>query len=146
MQVRHLMQIQPITIQPEATLSQAASRMLGYGVNGLPVMDGDRVIGMIGLQDVLRAPFPDFARARVAGIESEPSIERRLHLIRVDQIMTTDVLTVEDDDSMADAIMLMVKSGRHPLPVLHRGHLVGIISRANALNAIVWFRVNPPAE
>jgi CBS domain-containing protein len=144
MRVRDLMQIQPITIDPEATLHRAAGRLLGYGVNGLPVVDqNDQVVGMIGLMDVLRAPFPDFARVRVSGIESEPSMGRRLDLMRVAQVMATDVISVEDDDPMGEAVTLMVKSGVHPLPVLRHGRLVGIISRANALNAMLYFHVEP---
>lgn len=144
MQVKHLMQIQPIAIEPEATLYQAAQRLLGYGVNGLPVVgENDRVIGMISLMDVLRAPFPALMNTGVSGMDSEPLVGRRLKMIRVDQVMARDVIGVPDNEEVEEVVGLIIKSGIHPLPVFHGERLVGVFSRSNALNAILNFRVEP---
>lgn len=58
MLVKNVMHVPVLTIQSDATLRQAAERMVEYGVNGLPVLDaGGYVVGIIGLKDILRAHF-----------------------------------------------------------------------------------------
>ena len=59
MRVQDGMQSTVAAIHPEASLREAAERMLEQGVNGLPVVDEEkRVVGIIGLKDILRAPTP----------------------------------------------------------------------------------------
>ena len=142
MLVKQLMQIQVVTIHPEETLRRAAERMLSYRVSGLPVVDRpEHMIGLIHFQDVLHAPFPEVARVRIPGIESEPSWARRLSLIRVGEIMATEVVSVQHNDPLLTAVMLIIEHDVHPLPVLHDGRLVGILSRATALRAILNYRL-----
>lgn len=52
--VRDVMAYRPVTINPEATLLEAAERMLEYQVSGLPVLDGSRLVGIITESDVFR--------------------------------------------------------------------------------------------
>ena len=52
--VRDVMAYRPVTINPEATLLEAAERMLEYQVSGLPVVDGSRLVGIITESDVFR--------------------------------------------------------------------------------------------
>ena len=59
MLVKDIMKSLVITIHPEATLQEAAERMLEHGINGLPVVDDqERVVGVIGLKDILRGAAP----------------------------------------------------------------------------------------
>ena len=52
--VRDVMTYDPVTTQSEDTLQEAAERMLEYQVSGLPVLDGDRLVGIITESDVFR--------------------------------------------------------------------------------------------
>ena len=49
------MTAEPITVTPSTTLAVAETLMCEYGVHHLPVVDGGRVVGMVGLRDVTRA-------------------------------------------------------------------------------------------
>jgi CBS domain-containing protein len=51
----HIMTPNPITIAPDATLRETAQVMLQKKIAGLPVMDGDKVVGIITESDIFRA-------------------------------------------------------------------------------------------
>jgi acetoin utilization protein AcuB len=53
--IAHVMTPKPITIQGEATLESAAQLMLSKKISGVPVMDGDMVVGIITESDLFRA-------------------------------------------------------------------------------------------
>ncbi|MBI4675447.1 MAG: CBS domain-containing protein [Chloroflexi bacterium] len=138
MLVKEIMHIPVVTIQPDDTLRQAAERMVEYGVNGLPVIDAQGyVIGIIGLKDILRAPFPSLVQSRVSRQTRPEEILRHLDVTRVERVMATMVWSVREDDEVMKAVVVMVNEGLHPLPVLREGRMIGIISRADAVRAIL---------
>jgi CBS domain-containing protein len=54
-----------VTARPKMSLSEAAASMYEHGINGLPVVDEDsRVVGVIGIKDILRVPFRSEPRPR----------------------------------------------------------------------------------
>lgn len=53
-QVREVMTYDPVTVQSEDTLQDAAEQMLDYQVSGLPVLDGRRLVGIITESDIFR--------------------------------------------------------------------------------------------
>jgi sulfide:quinone oxidoreductase len=64
--VREWMTAEPIAVSPDSTLEAAAILMTEHEIHHLPVVEGERAVGMVGLRDVIRsaAPFAD-TRARV---------------------------------------------------------------------------------
>lgn len=52
--VRDVMTYDPITVDPEDTIQEAAERMLEYEVSGLPVISGNQVVGIITESDIFR--------------------------------------------------------------------------------------------
>jgi len=57
--VRSWMTPDPITVGPEATAEEAAEIMLEHGFRHLPIVDGERPIGIISIRTVLRATTQD---------------------------------------------------------------------------------------
>jgi CBS domain-containing protein len=53
--VRQWMNEEPVTVPANATLDVAESLMTGHGFHHLPVVDGERPVGMVGLRDVVNA-------------------------------------------------------------------------------------------
>jgi predicted transcriptional regulator len=53
MKVRDLMTVNVYTVEPSTPLKIVATRMLEYGVSGMPVVDGDRVVGVVSETDIL---------------------------------------------------------------------------------------------
>ena len=56
--VRQWMTAEPVTISLGTTLSAAATLMREYGINHLPVVEGERPIGMVGMLDLVRSGAP----------------------------------------------------------------------------------------
>jgi len=120
--------------------------MLAHGINGLPVVNEQAyVVGIIGLKDILRAPMPSLARATVSRRTPEADIARQTDTTIVERVMATTVFSVKEDDPLMMAVAIMVNEGLHPLPVLRDGRLVGVVSRADAVRAILSYRNDPSA-
>jgi CBS domain-containing protein len=102
------------TVSSGVTLELAAKKMLSRNVGFLPVVDSERVIGVVTDRDIV-------LRAVAAGLRSQ--------MTTVGQVMTKRPLTVYDDQTLSDASLAMEKNFVHRLLVLDRqGRLVGIVS------------------
>ncbi len=140
-----------ITVGPDTPLDRLVALMLENRISGVPVMEGDAVVGMVSEGDLMR---------RVE-LGSEP---RRSHLLEVlsretplaaeyarshgrkaSEVMTTDVIAIEDTTPVAEIARLLEARRIKRVPVLRDGKLVGIVSRANLLRALASRLQAPPA-
>ncbi len=96
-----------VTISPDATVDQALHTMLSHGISGLPVLDGDRLVGIVTKTDLLEL------------VESEDYVA--LH-------MTKNPITVSAGSSLLHARRLMFEEGAKILPVVERERLVGLLT------------------
>lgn len=115
---RDLMSTPVKTVPVSMSMEEAGKIMLRYGHTGMPVMDGDQMVGVISRRDVDKAKIHDLDHAPVKGF------------------MSTRVLTVEPDTPVAEIQRLMVEKDVGRLPVLENGHLVGIVSRTDILRTL----------
>jgi CBS domain-containing protein len=110
--VRDIMSRDLVTVEPSATVAEAATLMGGRGVGSALVLEGGSPAGIFTERDVLRALASDFDAAH------HP----------VGDWMTHDPVTVEADVDVATARDLMLDRGFRHLPVIQDGKLVGIVS------------------
>ena len=118
---KELMTVDPVTVAPETSLLEAASRMASEGVRHLPVTDdAGRLIGMLSDRD-LRAAIGDPLEAlRTDRDESET---------RVADVMTPDPVRFELDASMAEVADLLADERVGAIAVVdERDRPVGIVS------------------
>lgn len=102
------------TVSPGATLEFAAKKMLNRNVGFLPVVEEEKVVGVVTDRDVV-------LRAVSFGL--------RPAMTPVRQVMTKNVLSVYDEQNLTEASLLMEKNFVHRLLVLDRQErLVGIVS------------------
>jgi CBS domain-containing protein len=138
MKIKDIMQANVVTVRPDASLREAAQAMLEAGVNGLPVVDDERrVVGIIGLKDILRAPWPSVVQAQVSRMGTLSDKAGALDRATVERVMARTVFSVREDEPVMAAVAIMVNQGLHPVPVLRNGKLVGIVSRADAVRALL---------
>ena len=107
-------QIQEIvTISPSATVEELVALMARHNVGAVVVSaDGTSLDGIVSERDVVR---------RLA--ESSDVLPHR-----VDSIMTSDVRTCEQDESITELMQLMTDRRIRHVPVMHDGALIGVIS------------------
>jgi len=147
-----LMTPRVITIGPDATVAEAARTMLENHISGLPVVDAaGKVVGIISEGDLLRRVELGTERHRswwlglVSGgtLPAEDFIKS--HARKVADVMTTHVTTVDESASPEEVVRMMETRRIKRVPVVSRGALVGIISRANLLRALASVSPETPA-
>jgi len=102
------------TISSAATLEEAGKKMRTHNVGMLPVVDGEKLVGVVTDRDIV-------VRAVSARLRPE--------MTRVREVMTKYAITCYEDDDITKASFLMEKNLVHRLPVVNRDEgLVGVIS------------------
>jgi CBS domain-containing protein len=144
MRVSDVMTRNVVSIRPDDTILGAARLMLQNRISGLPVVDAEGgLVGMVTEGDFLRRTEIDTNRRRPKWIEFVLGpgrlAEEFTHTSgrKVEEVMTQDPVTVGEDASLATAVELMERKRVKRLPVVRDGKIVGIISRANLVRAIV---------
>jgi CBS domain-containing protein len=138
MKASQFMNTRVISVRQGATLKEAASLMLEHGINGLPVIDANgNVQGMIGIRDVLRAPWPKWNDRLVNRWDRLEEKSRQLTETTVDQVMSWPVISVSADTDIIEVVSMMANQGLHPIPVMDEGRMLGIISRADVVKRML---------
>ncbi len=143
MRIGDIMSKKVVSLMPGHSVRHAAQIMLDCRVSGVPVVDADKVVGMLTEGDLLR-------RVEV-GSEGRPyhfSLSPagaardyvRTHSWRVADVMSSPVVTVTEDMPLTDAALLLSTRGIKRVPVVRDGTLVGILSRADFLKIIAQSR------
>lgn len=141
-----------ITIDPDATVLQAARLMLQHHISGLPVVDKDgRLVGVLSEGDFLRRRETKTERKRSRWLEFLMGPGRMAaeyshsHGSKVSEVMSTDVQSVEEVAPLEDIVALMERKRIKRVPVLCGGELVGIVTRSNLMRAMVSLARGAPA-
>ncbi|WP_448191482.1 CBS domain-containing protein [Azospirillum sp. sgz301742] len=132
-----------ITIDPDSTVADAAKRMLEHRISGLPVCDpAGRLLGVISEGDLLRRAEAGTQRrhswwlSMLAGSAGQAADYVKQHSRRVRDVMSTSVITVEENTPLDAVVGLMETNRIKRVPVVREGKLAGIISRANLLHVL----------
>ena len=144
MKASDIMTREPMSVTAQTAIVEAARLMLQHRVSGLPVTDGDgAVVGVVTEGDLLRRAETGTERHRspwlafLIGPGRLASDYVDAHARKVSEVMTSDVAVVAPSDDLADVVRLMEKRRVKRLPVVENGKLVGIVSRADLVRALV---------
>ncbi len=144
MKVSDAMTQRPVSIEFDATLEEAARRMVHEGVSGLPVVDPDgQVVGVVTDGDLLRRAEIGTEKPRAGWFVAlfEPGRMARDYVVsharKVDEVMSRDVIAISPDAPLSEAVTLMEARQIKRLPVLDQGKLVGVIGRSDLLRAFL---------
>ncbi len=121
----------PVSIQIDTPLPEAHRIMSEYKIRRLPVMDGDRLVGIVTRGDIRGA------EASEATSLSIWELNYLLSKLTIDQVMTRNVITVEPETTVGEAAQLMLDKKIAGLPVLSDGKLVGIITESDIFRLMV---------
>jgi CBS domain-containing protein len=144
MQVRDVMTRKVISVTDGDSILAAARLMLQNRISGLPVLDASgNLVGVVTEGDFLRRGEIGTQRARSAWLElllgAGRLADEYVHAFgrKVSEIMTADPICVTEDDSLRTVVELMERGRVKRLPVIRDGRLIGIVSRANLVHAVV---------
>lgn len=140
----HQIMTRPVTtVSPDASIREAATIMLQRNISGLPVVDvAGKLVGILSEGDFIRRSEIGTQRRRgrflklLLGPGQAAADFVHEHGCKVSEVMTTEPVTITEDTSLEVIAALMEKNRLKRLPVLRDGRVVGIVSRANLLQAV----------
>lgn len=120
----------PITVNPSSRVSHARRLILDKDIGRLPVMEEEKLVGIITEKDIAKA-----MRAFRELVSSNQQDSRIKNLI-VEDIMTRQVTTVGTDTSLREVVTTMLEQNIGGIPVMNDYELVGIITRRNIIKML----------
>ncbi len=129
--VRSYMTSDPVFVSPDDNFHQAMHVLRKQGVRHLPVLEKDRLVGIVVEKDLLsNQPSPATALSLY-------EIYSLLETLRIRQFMSRPVITVEGDCPLEEAAKIMVEHKISCLPVMDGELLIGIITETDVFKALV---------
>jgi CBS domain-containing protein len=143
MRAHQIMTRSVITIAPDVTILEAATTMLRHHVSGLPVVDAaGKLVGIVSEGDFVRRSEIGTQRKRgrwlkfLLGAGSAATDYVHEYGRKISDVMTSEPLTITEDATLEEIVNVMETNGVKRLPVMKGDKLVGIVSRANLLQAV----------
>jgi CBS domain-containing protein len=152
MLIRDTMTKNPITCFADMPLRDAVALMRKNHIGGLPVMEGEVLVGMLTESDIISQLqterisddlwLPSPLEIIEVPIREYVNWEKTKHALRsigdtpVRKVMTHRVITATEEMDIEEGAALMLKEGIARLPVLRGRKLVGILTRADIVQAV----------
>jgi CBS domain-containing protein len=152
MKVRDVMNVKPVTIQADKPVSEAASVLRDSKISGMPVLDGEKLVGVISESDLLRllsidedegglwlpspfevfeVPFRDLVKWERMRKSSEEIPNKK-----VSDVMSRNLHEVGPEDTVEEAASIMTRHRINRLPVVIDGRMVGIVTRGDIISGL----------
>ena len=150
------------TVAPDTTLMELNRILMWERLSGTPVVEDERLVGIVSLSDVVRVLFDEQLRSRDAApsafyanpflfpmaawqrmLGDAPKSDR-LAKIRVDDVMTREPLTVRADDPIESVAKLLWDNGVHRVPVTDGERLVGVVTALDLARMVAEGGIVPP--
>jgi CBS domain-containing protein len=139
--VRDVMVPRTLSVHPDTTLGEASRLMVAHKVSALPVVSDTReLLGNVSHREVLRYLLPFYVK-RISSGASRPAPRPTgevsdPHDLRVREVMDRSVMSVSEDQTLADVATLMVNKNLDRFPVVREGMVVGVLTREDVVRRI----------
>ena len=143
---KDIMSTTVITFTPDTEIIAAARVLLEKRINGAPVVEGDRLVGilsqtdLVAQQKILSLPslftiFDSFIPLR--SYEKIDQEMRKISAMTVGEAMTAKPVAVQPDTPISDIAQIMVEKKIHTLPVVEGDRLVGVVGKEDVLRTLL---------
>jgi CBS domain-containing protein len=136
-----------ITVRPDSTVQEVADLLLKNRISAAPVVDAKgALVGIVSEGDLLRRTEAGTERRRSWWLEFLTDRSAlaadyvKSHARKVEDVMTRRVITAGPDTQLVDIATLLERNGIKRVPIVEKGKIVGIVSRANLLQALASLR------
>ena len=139
MKVQDVMTTDVATVSPETPLRDVAALLADRRISGVPVVDATGVVGVVSEADVLAKEATErHKRTSLLDwlLDVEPLLDK-LTARTAGEAMTAPAITVNPRRPLHEAASIMLEQGVNRLPVVDGGKLIGIVSRADLVQAFV---------
>ncbi len=141
----HDVMISPvITVKPYTSVKEVAKTLLERRISAVPVVDDQgKLVGIVSEGDLIHRSEAGTERKRtswwlrlLAGDEVLAADYVKTHGRKVADVMTKDVITAMPETPLHEIANLLEKYAIKRIPIVKNGQLVGIVSRANLIQAV----------
>lgn len=143
MRVNDVMTTDVEVVRPDTSVSEIAKRLLARNISAVPVVDDrNQVVGIVSEGDLMRradggtARRPSWWLGLLAGLAPSMHDYVKTHGIYARDVMSGDVVSVEEEASLADVATILEQRRIKRVPVVRDGRLRGIVSRADLLRGL----------
>ncbi|WP_262029273.1 CBS domain-containing protein [Microvirga sp. Mcv34] len=151
--VENVMTAPVISVEPSTSIGEVAKIMLAHRISGLPVVERvGRLVGVVSEGDLLRRSELGTERKRPWWLEFLVGPGKiadeyvHAHGRKVEEVMSTDVVTIRSDAPLDDVIEAMSRHRIKRLPVIKDDKLIGIVTRSDILRALARALPSASAE
>jgi CBS domain-containing protein len=150
MKARDVMVSPVITVKPDASVKDVANILLERRISALPVVDDQgNLVGIVSEGDLLHRAEADTERHRpwwLLAVTSDEALAAdyiKAHSRKVADVMTSEVITAAPDTPLHEIARALERYAIKRVPIVDNGQLVGIVSRANLIQAVASDRKKP---
>lgn len=151
--VKNYMKRKVVHFSPKDSVFEAAKVFSKYNISGAPVVHRNKVVGVISEADIIK--FLEIKLPRTENIAEEPHVLallvanlvkegiefireiKKISKTKVENFMTKEVLSIHPGAQILEAAQLMSQHNVNRLPVIENQRLVGNISRADLIRALL---------
>lgn len=113
-------------------LEKAERLFKEHSIRHIPVIKGDKIVGMLSLTDLLRISFADGA------YEDEENVETIVYnMFTISQVMAKNMETVSPKTTIKEVAELLADKEFHALPVVEEERIVGIVTTTDLINYLL---------
>ena len=153
---KDFMNSEVVYVNPEASVFDVARVFSQKGISGAPVVENEKVIGMISVSDIVKFMSLKLMDAEIISHEPQSLTFFLLNLVKmgkdymdfkkeleriskleVKHMMSKDIVFIKPDANLLEIAETMEKNDVNRLPVIEGNRLIGIISRADLIKALI---------
>ena len=128
--VSKIMSSDILSVNQTQSLREVEALIQGEHIRHVPVVSGDKVIGMLSKTDLQKISF-------VNTVDGDGLTTAMYDNLSIEQVMTKDVHTVQKDDTILDVAVILSKNEFHALPVMDGDKLVGIVTTTDLVKFLI---------
>lgn len=150
MKAQDVMVAPVITVKPESSVKEVASTLVDKRISAVPVVDdAGKLLGIISEGDLMHRRETGTERRYhwwvhlLAGDASLPRDYIKAHGRKAADVMTQNVITATPETALDEIAILLESNSIKRVPIVRNGQLVGIVSRANLVQALATIPKGP---
>ncbi len=120
------------TLDPADKLKQAKELMDTYAIHHIPVLEEQKLVGIISKSDLLY-----YLKAVDNEANEKYLNEIRLKNYTVGEVMSKKAITIDADDAIEYALEIFSDNLFHAIPVMHKGKLVGMVTPYDVIHRLL---------
>lgn len=130
--VSHIMSSQVMTVHAAQKVSEVYKLLTENGIHHVPVVNGNKLVGLISSTDMMKLSLDAYGTPDSANTEYFDS------QFSIDNVMSTDLTTINADDTIRSAAEMLSTGAHHSLPVVDGGgELVGIVTTTDLVKYLL---------